>query len=54
MSSASFSLACVWSANPIKIGREEAIVESGFNNGYVSVDQMAWNVVMGLIEVSET
>ena len=47
MSSASFSLAGVWSANPIKIRREEAIIESGVNNGYVSDDQIAWNVVNG-------
>ena len=47
MSPASFSLASVWFANPIKIQREEPSVGSGVNIGYVSDDQMAWNVVNG-------
>ena len=47
MSSASFSLASVWLANPINIQREEMRVGSGVNNGSLSDDQMAWNVVNG-------
>ena len=45
MSSASFSLANVWLDNPIKIWREEARVGNGVNIGYVSHNQMAWNVI---------
>ena len=47
MSLASFRLANVWLANPIKIRREEARVGSGVNTGYVSDDQIAWNVING-------
>ena len=45
MSLASFSLANVWLDNPIKIWREEARVGNGVNIGYVSHNQMAWNVI---------
>ena len=47
MSSASFSLASGWLANPIQIRREEARVGSGVNIVHLSDDQMAWNVVNG-------
>ena len=47
ISSVSFSLANVWLANPIKIRMEKARVGNGVNVGYVSLDQMAWNVING-------
>ena len=47
MSSASFILVNVWLVNPIRIRREEARVANGVNIGYVSHDQMAWNLING-------
>ena len=53
ISSAFFSLANVWLANPIKIWRVEARVGIVVNVGYVSHDQMPWIVINGLIGVPE-
>ena len=47
ISSAFFSLDSVWLANLIKTRRGEVRVGNVVNVGYVSDDQMAWNVVKG-------
>ena len=45
--SPAFNLASAWLANPVKTRRGEASVGCGVNLGYVSDDQMTWNVVNG-------